>query len=132
MATTVGAWSTKGLLGTFFVAAYYEKKLKRKDVLEANIDETVKELLKTRLKYLNLRISGGILYGVVRVYSKKMQYFLEVRTTAVSTRVVLDETQSITCLSFAGLQFHARACPIGTVSMKLLSDTCSKNNTINT
>ncbi|XP_057862601.1 sister chromatid cohesion 1 protein 3 isoform X3 [Cryptomeria japonica] len=66
----------KGPLGTIWVAAHLEKKLQKNQVTEASISAAVDTILYSKVP-IALRLSGQLLLGVVRVYSKKVTYLYQ-------------------------------------------------------
>ncbi|KAK9833545.1 hypothetical protein WJX81_003827 [Elliptochloris bilobata] len=66
----------KGPLGIIWIAATLDKRLKRTQVFEANIDTSVDSIINPEAP-LALRLSGQLLLGVVKVYSKKVGYLYQ-------------------------------------------------------
>jgi len=65
----------KGPLARIWLAAHWDKKLTKAHVFETNIEDSVKDILKPKVK-MALRTSGHLLLGVVRIYSRKAKYLL--------------------------------------------------------
>ncbi|KAF5840211.1 Rec8 like protein-domain-containing protein [Dunaliella salina] len=63
----------KGPLGIIWIAAHMDKNLKRSQVAGAHIPGTVDALLDPEAP-LALRLSGQLLLGVVRVYSRQLSF----------------------------------------------------------
>ncbi|KAJ7298487.1 hypothetical protein O6H91_13G081300 [Diphasiastrum complanatum] len=63
----------KGPLGTIWIAAHLERKLRRNQVTETNIGMSVDSILFPEVP-IALRLSGHLLLGVVRIYSRKVNY----------------------------------------------------------
>ncbi|KAH7283221.1 hypothetical protein KP509_35G066500 [Ceratopteris richardii] len=63
----------KGPLGVIWVAAHLEAKLRKKHVAETSISESVDSIICSEVP-LALRLSGHLLVGVVRIYSRKVNY----------------------------------------------------------
>nr|GEX48568.1 hypothetical protein [Tanacetum cinerariifolium] len=63
----------KGPLGTVWCAAHLHKKLNRSNYVTINIPSTVEQIMHPQVP-IALRMSGHLLLGVVRVYSKKVEY----------------------------------------------------------
>jgi hypothetical protein len=59
----------KGPLARIWLAAHWDKKLTKAHVFETNIEDSVKDILKPKVK-MALRTSGHLLLGVVRIYSR--------------------------------------------------------------
>ncbi|EFJ08846.1 hypothetical protein SELMODRAFT_6909, partial [Selaginella moellendorffii] len=63
----------KGPLGTIWIAAHLEKKLRKNQVNDTNIITSVDSILFPEVP-IALRLSGHLLLGVVRIYSRKVNY----------------------------------------------------------
>ncbi|XP_002989794.2 sister chromatid cohesion 1 protein 3 [Selaginella moellendorffii] len=63
----------KGPLGTIWIAAHLEKKLRKNQVNDTNISTSVDSILFPEVP-IALRLSGHLLLGVVRIYSRKVNY----------------------------------------------------------
>ncbi|KAK1359404.1 hypothetical protein POM88_043878 [Heracleum sosnowskyi] len=66
--------SKKGALGTIWVAAHSHKTLKKEDVSNTNISSSVDKILLDEVPVVTYRILAYLLLGVVRIYSKKVEY----------------------------------------------------------
>lgn len=66
-----------GPLARVWLAANLERKLTKQNVLQSNLDNNVKDIMGSGQAPLALRLSGQLLLGVVRIYSKKAKYLLE-------------------------------------------------------
>uniref|UniRef100_A0A0G4FWG1 Rad21/Rec8-like protein N-terminal domain-containing protein n=1 Tax=Chromera velia CCMP2878 TaxID=1169474 RepID=A0A0G4FWG1_9ALVE len=71
MSSLSSIWSPQGVLGTVYLAAYHEKKLKERDVLDADLRASLDQLLSAEMPRMNLRLSSGAMIGVIRIFSKK-------------------------------------------------------------
>ncbi|KAL1925397.1 uncharacterized protein VTP21DRAFT_280 [Calcarisporiella thermophila] len=69
--------SKKGPLAKVWLAAHWEKKLSKSQFLQTNIGTTVGAIVGGEGPPLALRLSGQLLLGVVRIYSRKARYLLE-------------------------------------------------------
>ncbi|XP_029994661.1 double-strand-break repair protein rad21-like protein 1 [Sphaeramia orbicularis] len=67
--------SKRGHLAKIWLAAHWERKLTKAHVFECNLENTVRDIISTKMK-IGLRTSGHLLLGVVRVYSRKAKYLL--------------------------------------------------------
>ncbi|KAF2640056.1 hypothetical protein P280DRAFT_401726 [Massarina eburnea CBS 473.64] len=65
-----------GALARVWMAANVEKKLTKAQVLQDKIDEDISEIMRPRAPF-SLRLSGSLLLGVVRIYSRKARYLLD-------------------------------------------------------
>ncbi|KAH8739822.1 RAD21-N-terminal like protein [Cryptosporidium ryanae] len=60
-----------------WITAYYEKRIKKKQLVNIDIKSTVKEIIKltnTENEWIPLRISSGLLFGIVKVYHHKVDH----------------------------------------------------------
>ncbi|OUM62029.1 hypothetical protein PIROE2DRAFT_44694 [Piromyces sp. E2] len=67
----------KGPLAKVWLAAHWERKLSKANFLQANIETSVGAILGNDRPPMALRLSGQLLLGVVRIYSRKTRYLLE-------------------------------------------------------
>ncbi|KAK1373784.1 Sister chromatid cohesion 1 protein 3 [Heracleum sosnowskyi] len=88
----------KGPLGTVWCAAHLQNRLKKSHITATNIPKTVERIMFPELP-IALRMSGHLLLGVVRIYSKQVDYFCQdckvllfgVKKAYTSTNVNLPE-----------------------------------------
>ncbi|XP_028103074.1 sister chromatid cohesion 1 protein 2 isoform X1 [Camellia sinensis] len=66
--------SRKGPLGTIWVAAHCFKRVKKHQVAQINISSSVDKILVDEVPVVTYRVLGHLLLGVVRIYSKKVEY----------------------------------------------------------
>ncbi|KAH7532362.1 hypothetical protein FEM48_Zijuj04G0011800 [Ziziphus jujuba var. spinosa] len=69
--------SGKGPLGAIWVAAYFSKKLKKAQVTQTDISSSIDKILQDALHFVTYRVLGYLLLGVVRIYSKKVEYLFD-------------------------------------------------------
>ncbi|KAG4305757.1 hypothetical protein PORY_000667 [Pneumocystis oryctolagi] len=67
----------KGPLAKIWLAAHWDKKLSKSQFLQTNIKQTVNAIVNQDQIPIALRLSGQLLLGVVKVYSRKTRYLLE-------------------------------------------------------
>uniref|UniRef100_UPI0037E7DFD0 double-strand-break repair protein rad21-like protein 1 n=1 Tax=Semicossyphus pulcher TaxID=241346 RepID=UPI0037E7DFD0 len=67
--------SKRGPLTKIWLAAHWERKLTKAHVFECNLETTIRDIISPKMK-IGLRISGHLLIGVVRIYSRKAKYLL--------------------------------------------------------
>ncbi|XP_008050598.1 double-strand-break repair protein rad21-like protein 1 [Carlito syrichta] len=67
--------SKRGPLAKIWLAAHWEKKLKKAHVFECNLEITIEKIISPKVK-IALRTSGHLLLGVVRIYNRKAKYLL--------------------------------------------------------
>lgn len=63
----------KGPLGKIWLAAHWDKKLNKQQIFTADIQSSVASIVNPQVP-LALRVSGHLLLGVVRIYSRKVKY----------------------------------------------------------
>ncbi|KAK9171280.1 Rad21/Rec8-like protein [Cryptosporidium meleagridis] len=76
-------------LVNLWLTAYFEKRIKKKQLMSINIDESVQEIIKitnSENEWIPLRISCGLLTGVVKLFCHKVEY-LDNKCTTVFTRM---------------------------------------------
>ncbi|XP_047316116.1 sister chromatid cohesion 1 protein 4-like isoform X2 [Impatiens glandulifera] len=66
----------KGPLGTIWIAAHLERKLRKNQVADTDIGVSVDSILFPDMP-IALRLSSHLLLGVVRIYSKKVNYLFD-------------------------------------------------------
>lgn len=66
--------SKTGPLARVWLSANIERKVLKKDVLDQNIESSVSAIVDQGQAPLALRLSGQLLLGVVRIYSRKARY----------------------------------------------------------
>ncbi|XP_024445197.2 sister chromatid cohesion 1 protein 2 isoform X2 [Populus trichocarpa] len=69
--------SRKGPLGSIWVAAYYFKRLKKAQVTSTDISSSVDKILQDGFDVVTYRVLAYLLLGVVRIYSKKVEYLFD-------------------------------------------------------
>ncbi|XP_042038172.1 sister chromatid cohesion 1 protein 4-like [Salvia splendens] len=66
----------KGPLGTIWIAAHLERKLRKNQVADTDIGVSVDSILSPDVP-IALRLSSHLLLGVVRIYNKKVNYLFD-------------------------------------------------------
>lgn len=69
--------SKKGPLARVWLAAHWEKKLTKANIVSTNIQSAAEEIRDENHAPMALRLSGQLLLGVVKIYSRKARYLLE-------------------------------------------------------
>ncbi|KAF9121077.1 sister chromatid cohesion protein 1 [Mortierella sp. 14UC] len=69
--------SKKGPLAKVWLAAHWERKLSKNQFLQTNLNNSVDAIMGTDQAPMALRLSGQLLLGVARIYSRKTKYLLE-------------------------------------------------------
>lgn len=67
----------KGPLAHIWMAAHYEKKLTRHQIVQTNIEDSVRDMVEGSLGPMALRLSGQLLLGVTKIYGRKTRYLLD-------------------------------------------------------
>ena len=65
----------KGALGKIWLAAHMEKKVPKLQIVQTNIPDSVNDIQNPQVP-MALRVSGHLLLGVVRIFSRKVTYLL--------------------------------------------------------
>ncbi|KAJ3803183.1 Rec8 like protein-domain-containing protein [Lentinula aff. detonsa] len=76
--------SRRGPLGKVWLAAHMERKLSKTQTLQTDIEESVEAIIHQEIEVMALRLSGQLLLGVVRIYSRKAKYLLDDCNEAMS------------------------------------------------
>ncbi|KAF8940396.1 Rec8 like protein-domain-containing protein [Dissophora ornata] len=69
--------SKKGPLAKVWLAAHWERKLTKTQFLQTNLHNSVDAIMGADQAPMALRLSGQLLLGVARIYSRKTRYLLE-------------------------------------------------------
>ncbi len=72
----------KGPLGKIWLAAHWDKKLTKTQIFSTDISESVENIL-SPASPLALRVSGHLMLGIVRIYSRKVKYLMSDCTEAM-------------------------------------------------
>lgn len=72
----------KGPLGKIWLAAHFDKKLTKNQIFSTDITESVDSVLNPAAP-LALRVSGHLMLGIVRIYSRKVKYLMSDCTEAM-------------------------------------------------
>jgi len=66
-----------GPLARVWLSANVEKKLSKNHILQVSVKDSVEAMTNPNETPLALRLSGQLLLGVVRIYSRKARYLLD-------------------------------------------------------
>jgi cohesin complex subunit SCC1 len=66
-----------GPLARVWLSANLERKLSKTHILQSNLPDSVEAIITPNQAPLALRLSGQLLLGVVRIYSRKARYLLD-------------------------------------------------------
>lgn len=69
--------SKTGPLARVWLSANLERKLSKTHILQSNIESSVNAIVDQGTAPMALRLSGQLLLGVVRIYSRKARYLLD-------------------------------------------------------
>lgn len=72
----------KGPLGKIWLAAHFDKKLTKNQIFSTDISSAVESVLNPTSP-LALRVSGHLMLGIVRIYSRKVKYLMSDCTEAM-------------------------------------------------
>ena len=72
----------KGPLGKIWMAAHFDKKLTKTQIFSTDITDSVDSVLNPP-QPLALRVSGHLMLGIVRIYSRKVKYLMNDCTEAM-------------------------------------------------
>lgn len=61
----------RGPLARVWLAAHWERKLSKTQFLQTSIEKSVSAIIRQEVIPMALRLSGQLLLGVVRIYSRK-------------------------------------------------------------
>lgn len=64
-------------MGKVWLAAHMERKLSKTQTLQTDIEQSVDAIMGQEIEVMALRLSGQLLLGVVRIYSRKAKYLLD-------------------------------------------------------
>lgn len=67
----------RGPLARVWLAAHMERKLSKSQTLQTDITQSVGAIMGQDVEVMALRLSGQLLLGVVRIYSRKAKYLLD-------------------------------------------------------
>ncbi|KAL7424551.1 Electron transfer flavoprotein alpha-subunit [Cryptotrichosporon argae] len=67
----------RGPLAKVWLSAFHERKLSKQQALGIDVKESVDAILEEEGEPLALRVSGQLMLGVVRIYSRKVQYLMD-------------------------------------------------------
>eukprot|EP00210_Caulerpa_lentillifera_P008803 g8399.t1 len=66
----------KGALATIWIAAHLEKRLKRQHIVNTDLQQSINLIMNSEAPFA-LRLSSQLLFGVVRIYQRKVRYLLQ-------------------------------------------------------
>ncbi|KAF9241569.1 Rec8 like protein-domain-containing protein [Melanogaster broomeanus] len=69
--------SRRGPLAKVWLAAHMERKLSKTQTLQTDIQQAADAIMGQEVEVMALRLSGQLLLGVVRIYSRKAKYLLD-------------------------------------------------------
>eukprot|EP01035_Chromulina_nebulosa_P016373 gene16373-21703_t len=72
----------KGPLGKIWLAAHFDKKLTKNQIFSTDISSSVESVLNPAAP-LALRVSGHLMLGICRIYSRKVKYLMSDCTEAM-------------------------------------------------
>lgn len=66
-----------GPLARVWLSANLERKLSKTHILQSDLNESIEAIITPSQAPMALRLSGQLLLGVVRIYSRKARYLLD-------------------------------------------------------
>ncbi|PWN98177.1 hypothetical protein FA09DRAFT_343246 [Tilletiopsis washingtonensis] len=69
--------SKRGALGNIWLAAHWERRLSKAQLLRTSVEKGVEAIMTQQTAPMALRLTGQLLLGVVRIYSRKAKYLLD-------------------------------------------------------
>ena len=117
--------SKTGPLARVWLSANLERKLSKTHILQSNIESSVNAIVDQGTAPMALRLSGQLLLGVVRIYSRKARYLLDdcnealLKIKMVSQRAPASLVPSFTTSGFSSRKrrssgqskYAQRSCP---------------------
>ena len=76
----------KGPLGKIWLAAHFDKKLTKNQIFSTDISSSVESVLNPAAP-LALRVSGHLMLGICRIYSRKVMMSTFFRINSKSVRI---------------------------------------------
>ena len=105
--------SKTGPLARVWLSANLERKLSKTHILQSDIESSVNAIVDQGTAPMALRLSGQLLLGVVRIYSRKARYLLEDCNEALlKIKMVLGSYSSVKSCSTDPLRLFVRATSI--------------------
>lgn len=74
----------KGPLANIWLAAHWDRRLTKTQIVQTNIEHSVRDIVGGLLPPMALRLSGQLLLGVSKIYGRKARYLLEDCVEALS------------------------------------------------
>lgn len=102
--------SKTGPLARVWLSANLERKLSKTHILQSDIESSVSAIVDQGQAPMALRLSGQLLLGVVRIYSRKARYLLDDCNEALlKIKMVSQDTHSSETLMFIFARPSAQA-----------------------
>ena len=87
-----------GPLARVWLSANLERKLSKTHILQSDLGESIEAIITPSQAPMALRLSGQLLLGVVRIYSRKARYLLDDCNEALmKIKMVCYEARSFPC-----------------------------------
>lgn len=91
-----------GPLARVWLSANIERKLSKTHILQSNLQDSVEAIITPNQAPMALRLSGQLLLGVVRIYSRKARYLLDDCNEALmKIKMVSGASDAIRCRRIA-------------------------------
>ncbi|KAL7067497.1 hypothetical protein ACR3K2_20630 [Cryptosporidium serpentis] len=83
----ISKYISNGNLGNIWLVAYCDRRLKKRDLMDINLQAGIKEIIqKISKEWVPLRISCALLTGIVKVYHHKVE-FLDIKCSDVLSKM---------------------------------------------
>lgn len=100
--------SKTGPLARVWLSANLERKLSKTHILQSNIESSVSAIVDQGTAPMALRLSGQLLLGVVRIYSRKARYLLDDCNEALLKIKMVSQAAPLVVLLFTSSGFPSR------------------------
>lgn len=107
--------SKTGPLARVWLSANIERKLSKTHILQSNLQDSVEAIITPNQAPMALRLSGQLLLGVVRIYSRKARYLLDDCNEALmKIKMVSFQCRRVHCLPSPLANIHRPSVQVGT------------------
>lgn len=97
----------KGPLASIWLAAHWDRRLTKTQIVQTNIEHSVRDIVNGVLPPMALRLSGQLLLGVSKIYGRKARYLLEDCADALSRLKVSFKVTNVDMPAHAAKASHS-------------------------
>jgi cohesin complex subunit SCC1 len=97
----------KGPLANIWLAAHWDRRLSKAQIIQTNIEGSVRDMVGGALPPMALRLSGQLLLGVSKIYGRKARYLLEDCVEALSRLKLAFKPDNVDLPAHASKASHA-------------------------